>query len=135
MKKLAILILIISFALPVSTFGQIGIWSDFETVARMVNSAVQANQANLQGQPVNTLKVQTWQLPRHMLDNLKYMKAEFDRQFQAQLEYFISEVRKHYDEFGNMPADVILADFDRGILVTRKDYARILEQAQAKKKR
>ena len=66
MKKSAILILIISFALPVLTFGQVGIWSDFETVVHMVNTAVQANQANLQGIPKNTLKVQTWQLPKHM---------------------------------------------------------------------
>lgn len=66
MKKSAILILIISFALPVSMFCQVGIWSDFKTVAHMVNKAVQVNQANLQGQPINTLKVQTWQLPKHM---------------------------------------------------------------------
>jgi intein/homing endonuclease len=57
-----------------------------------------------------------------MLENLKFMQAEFNRAFEERLNLYKSELRSRFKEFKDMPEDVVLVDLERGIFMERDEY-------------
>jgi len=76
--------------------------------------------------------IKTWVLPDYMLENLKFMQAEFTRQFEAKLNSYKSELISRFKEYKDMPEDVILIDLEKGIFIERDEYTRLLKEQQLK---
>jgi len=77
-------------------------------------------------------QVKTWILPSYMLENLKFMQDEFTRKFEAKLNSYKSELISRFEEFKDMPEDVILIDLEKGIFIERDEYTRLLKEQQLK---
>ena len=84
------------------------------------------------GQAKEAEQVKTWTLPSYMLENLKFMQAEFTRQFEAKLNSYKLELISRFEEFKDMPEDVLLVDMEKGIFMERSEYIRLLQEQQVK---
>ena len=78
---------------------------------------------------VNEPEIKTWKIPTYMVENLQNMVNEFNRQFEIKVASYKLELRKRFEEFGDLPTDAII-DIKNGIFVDRKDYEKALEKIQ-----
>lgn len=114
-KKLAIIILVLFCFAVIPCFSQ-----EEEVKAEEKEQIKEAEQ------------VKTWTLPSYMLENLKFMQAEFNRTFEAKLNSYKSELISRFEEFKDMPEDAFLVDMEKGIFMERSEYFRLLKEQQLK---
>jgi len=126
-KRIAIILIFCVFLFGIPYMGM----TQFPGVSYFASIFDYAKNAQMQN-PVPT-QAKTWQMPKYMHDNLKYMRDQFNQAFNAQLEFFKSELKERYREFGDMPEDAVF-DFESGFFIDREDYIALLKEAQKKQK-
>lgn len=79
-------------------------------------------------------EIQTWKLPKHMIENLQYMVDEFNRKFDAKIDEFKVILKSKYPEFKDMPEKEVILDMNMGVFIRLDDYIKLQEKAKTKKK-
>ena len=72
-------------------------------------------------------EIKTWKIPVYMVENLQNMVDEFNRLFDIKVASYKAELIKRFEEFKDLPPDVIL-DIQNGIFIDRKDYMNAIEK-------
>lgn len=76
-------------------------------------------------------QIKTWKLPIYMQENLQWMLNDFNKRFQEKVDSYEKELRIRFEEFRDMPEDVVL-DIEAGIFIKRSDFVKLQDQLRRK---
>lgn len=112
-KKIFTLLCIVLFSIPVGVF-----------IADSCRPAI----AQETEQPVEQLKVKTWQLPVDLHQGLVKMVEDFNKEYNARIEIYKQVLKSSSAEFTDMPEDAIF-DLKSGVFLSKNDFMMLQERA------